>query len=161
MKSIWLKLKEICVDSASCPRNEENETKFDIKSVRSIVSREVDENVGKVYNSYSNKSHEQTLIFQCNWKNCPVKWRAKVSPKDQCLVAVQLERNDTEHHHVIEKEGRLPREVAQYVSDNKELPSMFLLKKVRKSQTCLNLNNKKLKSKISNAKWYYTRKEKK
>lgn len=161
MKSVWTSLKEFCVETSSCPKDETNDSKFKLNAVREIVCREVGENVGKLYNSHCNRFNEQVFIFQCKCKTCQVKWRVKMRPSNPLVLSVELERNDMVHDHVVTTAGRLPRSVASYVSTHNELSSTFLLKQIKKTQHCTSLNDKQLKRKISHAKWYYTRKEKK
>ena len=82
-------------------------------------------------------------------------------PSDHLFLAVELERNNMVHDHIAPTAGRLPRSVASYGSTHNELSSTFFLKQIKKTQHCSSLNDKQLKRKISHAKWYYTRKEKK
>ena len=159
MKSVWLKLNDFNVERSICPTVPNDEFKFQLNSVRNILSREVGNDVGKLYSSHVNNEKEHLFTFQCNHKICQVKWRIKLRPHDDALLTVEIEKNDVEHHHVVRTDGRLSRSIANYVKGNNELSSMFLLKKIKVMQSFSPYNDKELKKKISHAKWYYTRKE--
>jgi hypothetical protein len=135
MKSVWLKLHDFNVERSICPIVPNDEFKFQLNSVRNVLIREVGNDVGKLYSSHVNNDREQLFTFQCNQKCnqkcCQVKWRVKLSPRDNALLAVEVEKNDVDHHHAVLIDGRLPRSIAKYVKGNNELSSMFLLKKLK------------------------------
>ena len=159
MKSIWLKLNDFNLERSICPTVPSDKFKFEVNSVRNVLSREVCNDVGKLYSSHVNNEKEHLFTFQCNYKSCQVKWRIRIRPHDDAFLAVELEKNDVEHHHVVRTDGRLFRSIANYVKGNNELSSMFLFKKIKMMQSVSPYNDKELKKKISHAKWYYRRKE--